>query len=74
MAQVATSHLRYDQWRDGTLVRSETEVFAMRWWGVEEFRLALRQTGFTTVRIYGDYDLTVLPRSGHQTLTFKASR
>ena len=31
VAQVATSHLRYDQWRDGALVRSELEVFALRW-------------------------------------------
>lgn len=73
VAQVATSHLRYDQWRDGTLVRSELELFAMRWWGLEEFRLALKQAGFAAVRVYGGYDRASEPRSNKQTLTFEAS-
>jgi SAM-dependent methyltransferase len=74
IAQLATFHHRYEQWRNGNLVRSESELFAMRWWSMEEFRLALIQTGFATVCVYGDYDRAASPGPGHRTLTFEATR
>jgi len=74
VAQVATTHLRYDQWRDGNLVCSEFDLFAVRWWGLEEFRLALYQAGFGKVCVYGDFDRNASPKSARQTLTFEASR
>ena len=74
VAQVATTHLRYEQWRDGTLVRSALEVFTLRWWGMEEFRLALTLAGFAAVKVYGDYDRVAAPGCECRTLTFEALR
>lgn len=73
VAQIATTHLRYDQWRDGNLVCSEFDLFTNRWWGLEEFRSALHRAGFKKVCIYGDYDRTAPAKSASQTLTFEAS-
>jgi hypothetical protein len=72
VAQTVTHHLRYDHWKNTRLAASEIDVFSMRWWGVEEFRMALMQAGFQTVRIYADYNRTAPLTGGTQTLTFEA--
>jgi hypothetical protein len=65
---------RYERWRDGALVESQIDLMAQRYWGLEEFHLALRQTGFTDVRVTGNYDRRRAPRAGDRTLTYEARR
>lgn len=72
--QTVVSHLRYDLWTDGRLAASELELFVLRWWGIEEMRLALAATGFTDVIVSGGYDYGRPPRRGDEVITFEARR
>lgn len=72
--QSVVSHLRYDQWTDGRLTASELELFALRWWGVEEMRLALSATGFTDIIVSGGYEHGRPPRRDDEVVTFEAKR
>ena len=53
--QLSVSQLRYELWRDGTLVQSELDRFALRFWGNYEIELALRLAGFDQVELIADY-------------------
>jgi hypothetical protein len=72
LAQTVTWQHRYELWRNGELMRSELEVFTLRWWSSEEFRMALARCGFGEVRVYGDYDRSGALAAEHQTLSFEA--
>jgi len=74
LAQTTISHLRYDRWADGKLAASELEFFSLRWWGVEEFTLALRAIGFVDITVSGNYEHARAPRSDDETITFEARR
>src|SRR5690625_5342933 len=43
--QYTISHNRYEKWENGELTRTEVEQFALRWYGVEEFKAILEQIG-----------------------------
>nr|WP_313040237.1 class I SAM-dependent methyltransferase [Brevundimonas diminuta] len=72
--QTVVSHLRYDLWTDGRLSASELELFALRWWSVEEMRLALGAAGFVDVIVSGGYEHGRLPRREDDVITFEARR
>jgi SAM-dependent methyltransferase len=67
-------HLRYDRWRDGSLVESEIDRLTLRWWGIHELRMALGQTGFSGITISGGHQHARAPRQGDQFITFEATR
>ncbi|THV27331.1 class I SAM-dependent methyltransferase [Glycomyces paridis] len=66
--------LRYELWRDGRLVETQTQHSALMCFGVQEFGAMLREAGFGDVEVYGDRDETaeVTGRSG--VWTFEAVR
>jgi SAM-dependent methyltransferase len=70
--QYTLSHGRYEKWRDGKLIETELEHFPMRWYGVEEFKMVLEQTGFTDVTISADYRYGRYPTRAGQSITFEA--
>lgn len=70
--QVVTSQLRYELWRDTQLVTTEMELFSLRWWGMFELELALREAGFTQIKIFGDYQSDAIDTASADTLTFEA--
>lgn len=72
--QTTLSHLRYDLWRDGALVQSELDLFKLRWWGVAEFAMALREAGFGDVNVAGAYQFGRTPQEGDDVISFEASR
>lgn len=74
VAQTTTTSLRYEHWRAGKPVDSEIDLFALRWWGVAEFELALRAVGFTEVSSCGDYQHGRKPQKGDGIITFEAWR
>jgi SAM-dependent methyltransferase len=74
MAQTAEAMQRYERWRDNRLVESQLEPMVQRFWGVEEFRLALEAAGFRDVSVTGNHDRRRGPRSGDRTMTFEAVR
>jgi SAM-dependent methyltransferase len=74
IGQRAEGHCRYERWRDNALVEAQLEPMVQRYWGVGEFALALQATGFTDVRVSGNYARGRQPRQGDRTLTFEARR
>jgi len=74
VAQTTLSHLRYEQWRDGNLVKSEIDLFKLRWWGVEEFLMALQRAGFVDVVVSGNYQHGRTPHNDDEIISFEARR
>ena len=74
VAQTTLSHLRYERWRDGSLIQTELDLFRLRWWGVTELSLALRAAGFARVTASGNYEHGRAPRQGDDIVTFEAVR
>lgn len=70
--QIVTSHLRYELWRETQLVATQMELFSLRWWGMFELELALREAGFTQITIFGDYKTGAIDTGSVGTLTFEA--
>ncbi len=73
IAQRAESLLRYQRCRDNRVLETQVEPMAQRYWGAEEFDLALRAAGFADLAVTGDYRLGRSPWSGARTLTFEAT-
>jgi SAM-dependent methyltransferase len=72
LEQYSISHLRYEKWRDGKLVRTEMQRFPLRWYGLEEFELVLKSLGFSEVVVSADYEYGKRPSRAEQTFTFEA--
>ena len=50
----------------------QIDVMAQRYWGLDEFRLALEAAGFSDVVVCGGYDRSRGPRQGDRVWTFEA--
>lgn len=74
IAQTVSSHLRYEHWREGALIRNELDVFTLRWWGVEEFVMTLQAAGFDEVQVSGNYQYGKAPEENDSIITFEALR
>jgi SAM-dependent methyltransferase len=74
LEQYSVSHLRYEKWRDGELLRTEMQRFAGRWYGLEEYELVLKSLGFSEVVVSADYEYGKRPTRADQTFTFEARR
>lgn len=70
--QYTIAHGRYEKWRDGTLLQTELERFPLRWYGVEEFKLILKEIGFKDIVISADYNYGQYPENPNQAITFEA--
>lgn len=55
LAQQVTQWLRYELWRDDTLVTTQLQIFRLLWFGLAEFTEMLRSAGFEDVAVVGDY-------------------
>ena len=62
----------HEKWKDGKLSETELQRFAMRWYGVKEFKLVLERLGFTDIVISADYTYGAAPEHDRQTITFEA--
>jgi SAM-dependent methyltransferase len=74
LEQYSVSHLRYEKWRDGELLRTEMQRFGGQWYGLEEFELILESLGFSEVMVSADFEYGKRPTSAEQTFTFEARR
>ncbi|MCR8846419.1 class I SAM-dependent methyltransferase [Paenibacillus sp. SC116] len=72
--QFKVSHLKYEKWRNGNLVQTELQRFAIRWYGLEEFKLVLESIGFSDVVVSADYVDGRQPSHAKQCYTFEAVR
>lgn len=73
LRQRAETTYRYERWRDHVLVESQIDPMAQRYWGLDEFRLALEAAGFVSVSVSGGYDRSRAPKAGDRVLTFEAT-
>lgn len=74
VAQTTLSHLRYEHWQGGNLMTTELDLFKLRWWGVNEFSLALRAAGFMDVVASGNYQHGQVPQNDDEIICFEARR
>ena len=74
LRQRAETTYRYERWRDHRLVETEIDIMAQRYWGLDEFRLALEAAGFEGVTVTGGYDRSRGPRQADRVWTFEARR
>jgi SAM-dependent methyltransferase len=72
--QHKVTYLKYEKWRNGALLQTELQRLAMRWYGVEEFKLILESVGFTDVALSADYQYGQAPTRAGQTYVFEATR
>ncbi|GAA3400285.1 class I SAM-dependent methyltransferase [Paenibacillus hodogayensis] len=72
--QYKVSYLKYEKWRAGALIQTELQRFALRWYGIEEFKLVLESIGFTDVVVSADFDYGKAPTNGKQKYAFEATR
>ena len=71
-SQTTLSHLHYEHWKNGKLLKSELEPFRMRWWGLEEFTLALQSVGFADICLNGNYRPGSGVQKGDEVITVEA--
>lgn len=74
LKQRARTRYRYERWRETKLIESQIDIMSQRYWGKDEFSLALTSAGFTDIRITGNYDRRRPLRSNDLTMTFEATR
>ncbi|MEC0123096.1 class I SAM-dependent methyltransferase [Paenibacillus pabuli] len=74
LQQYKVSLIRYEKWHHGTLIATELQQLALRWYGVEEFRMILEQIGFSDIVVYADFDPHQAPSRSDQKYVFEATR
>ncbi|SDW20755.1 class I SAM-dependent methyltransferase [Paenibacillus sp. CF384] len=72
--QYKVTLLKYEKWRKGALIETELQRFALRWYGVHEFKLVLESIGFKDVVVSADYEYGRTPSNGKQSYAFEAVR
>lgn len=70
--QNKVSLLKYEKWRNGELIQTELQRFAIRWYSVEEFKFMLESIGFTNVQVYADFEYGKQPTNGNQKIVYEA--
>ncbi|PEB51770.1 SAM-dependent methyltransferase [Bacillus pseudomycoides] len=72
--QITVSYLKYEKWRQGKLIQTELQRFAMHWYGIEEFKLILESIGFSDITCSADYVYEKQLTNASQIITFEAVR
>ncbi|MBY6034103.1 class I SAM-dependent methyltransferase [Marinobacter daepoensis] len=72
--QTSFSCLRYEHWKDGALLTTEVDFFNLRWWGINELCLALKEAGFDNIEISGGYQHGKPPSNEDLIFSFEAQR
>ncbi len=74
LQQKTMTYLKYEKWNAGRLVATELQSFALRWYGIEEFRSLLEKIGFCDIKIFGDYSADQPLSSDTDVFTFIARK
>ncbi|MBF0363376.1 MAG: class I SAM-dependent methyltransferase [Oligoflexia bacterium] len=72
LEQKSVNYLRYEKWKDGRLLDTELQKFVLRWFGIEEFKLILKEIGFSQIHITSNYQEDRSPKSDEDLVTFHA--
>lgn len=71
--QKTVSLLKYEKWKDGALLQSELQRFAVSWYGLQEFELLLEKAGFHQISQSADYTFGQKLVNANQMITFEAT-
>jgi ubiquinone/menaquinone biosynthesis C-methylase UbiE len=72
--QYKVSYLKYEKWREGNLVQTELQRFAIRWYSIEELKLILESVGFKKVSVSADFEYGKKPTHARQCFIFEATK
>ncbi|GLX66511.1 class I SAM-dependent methyltransferase [Paenibacillus glycanilyticus] len=72
--QYRISYLKYEKWRNGSLIQTELQRFALRWYGVDEFKYVLESIGFSDVKVCADFEDGKKPTSASQKMVYQATK
>jgi SAM-dependent methyltransferase len=72
--QNKVSYIKYEKWREGKRIQSELQRFALRWYGIEEFKLVLESIGFSDIVVSADFDYGKEPTNSKQIFVYEAVR
>jgi len=72
--QYRVDYLKYEKWRNGSLIQTELQRFAIRWYGVEEFKFILESIGFNDVTVSADFEFGKTPTDGKQQFVYEATK
>ncbi|RKN85682.1 class I SAM-dependent methyltransferase [Paenibacillus ginsengarvi] len=70
--QYQVSYLKYEKWRAGKLLQTELQRFALRWYGIEEFKLVLESVGFTDIVLSADFEYGKPPTKASSAFVYEA--
>jgi len=71
--QVQQTWIRYEKWKDSKLVDTELQYFPLHWFGQEEFKMCLKDQGYTNITLCADYTNGREPSSHLEQLCFSAT-
>lgn len=74
LEQRVVSLLKYEKWKDGSLLQTELQRLPLSWYGVHEFELMLEKAGFTEIVVSADYEYKRQPERAGQMITYEATR
>ncbi|WP_251667215.1 class I SAM-dependent methyltransferase [Paenibacillus camelliae] len=72
LEQKMVSLLKYEKWRDGSLIKSELQRLPLSWYGRYEFEFMLKELGYQEVTISADYCYKNSPTVAGQMMTYEA--
>lgn len=72
--QYKVSYLKYEKWSKGSLIQTELQRFAIRWYGIEELKLIMESIGFRNVSISADFEYGKKPAHARQSFVFEATK
>lgn len=73
-ANQTTYFLRYDKWRDGSLIATELQPFRLQHWSLPEFEDLLAAAGFADVQVTADWQDGSTPGPSSDNWTYHAIR
>lgn len=62
--QIESHHMRYEKWKNSKIVATELQNLQLRWMGVHELKLLLKEVGFQNVQHCFDYDSAQVESDG----------
>jgi ubiquinone/menaquinone biosynthesis C-methylase UbiE len=72
--QYKVSYLKYEKWREGSLIQTELQRFSIRWYSIDELKLIMESVGFKNVSVSADFDFGKKPTHARQSFVFEATK
>lgn len=74
LKRILVSKIRYDKFKFKMHMQTEHQVSALRWFGIEEMEILLKEVGFKEIVISADFNYGKKPTNQNQIITFEAKK